>query len=123
VGDCAASYNIHAEGILRVEHWTNALEQPAAAAATLLSDGLSRRAHAAVPYFWSEQYGVRIQFAGHRREGDVVRVVEGDPEARSFLAVYERESRPVAVLAMNQPKLFTRWRRQLGTPARAVAAV
>jgi 3-phenylpropionate/trans-cinnamate dioxygenase ferredoxin reductase subunit len=123
VGDCAATYNVHAEGILRVEHWTNALEQPTTAAATLLSDGLSRRPHTAVPYFWSEQYGVRIQFAGHRREGDAVRVIDGDPDARSFLAVYERAGDPVAVLGMNQPKLFTRWRRQLEAPARIPAAV
>jgi 3-phenylpropionate/trans-cinnamate dioxygenase ferredoxin reductase subunit len=67
----------------------------------------------AVPYFWSDQYGVRIQLAGHREEGDTVRIVEGDPGQRSFLAVYERHGQPVAVLGMNQPKLFTRWRRQL----------
>jgi len=114
-GDCAMSYNRHAGRHLRVEHWTHAFEQPAAAAATLLGRTPPDRAPA--PYFWSDQYGVRIQFAGHREDGDTVRIVEGDPGQRSFLAVYERAGRPVAVLSMNQPKLFTRWRRQLLAPA------
>jgi len=113
-GDCASSASPYAGRAVRSEHWTHAFEQPATAAATLLA-GASRvtAERPAVPYFWSDQYGVRIQFAGHRTEGDAVRIVEGDPEQRSFLAVYERHGQPVAVLGMNQPKLFTRWRRQL----------
>ena len=116
-GDCALSYNRHAGRHLRVEHWTHAFEQPAAAVATLLAGGSGPPPERPpAPYFWSDQYGVRIQFAGHREDGDQVRIVEGDPEQRSFLAVYERAGRPVAVLGMNQPKLFTRWRRQLLAP-------
>jgi NADPH-dependent 2,4-dienoyl-CoA reductase/sulfur reductase-like enzyme len=113
-GDCAVSFSPYAGGVVRAEHWTHALEQPATAVATLL--GREPREHSAAPYFWSDQYGVRIQFAGHRRDADHVRVIEGDPDQRSFLAVYERDGRPVAVLGMNQPKLFTRWRRQLRSP-------
>ena len=113
-GDCATSFNRHAGRAIRVEHWTHAFEQPAAAVATLLGRVVPDRPN--VPYFWSDQYGVRIQFAGHREDGDTVRIVEGDTEQRSFLAVYERDGRPVAVLGMNQPKLFTRWRRQLRAP-------
>jgi NADPH-dependent 2,4-dienoyl-CoA reductase/sulfur reductase-like enzyme len=112
VGDCAATWSTYAERHIRIEHWTNALEQPATAAATLLGAGQSS-APAPVPYFWSDQYGARIQFAGSRREGDIARVVEGNCADRSFLAVYERDGQPVAVLGMNQPRLFTRWRRQL----------
>ena len=67
------------------------------------------------PYFWSDQYGVRIQFAGIAGPGDEVTVEEGDPADRSFLAVYRRDGEPVAVLGMNQVRLFTRWRRQLAT--------
>ena len=111
VGDCAAAWSPSAERHVRVEHWTSALERPATAVATLL--GAGEPASAEVPYFWSDQYGARIQFAGSRREGDVTRVVEGRCEDRSFLALYERDGHPVAVLAMNQPRLFTRWRRQL----------
>jgi len=111
VGDCAAAWSVSAERYVRVEHWTHALEQPATAVATLL--GREGAAPATVPYFWSDQYGARIQFAGSRREGDVARVVEGSCADRSFLVVYERDGAPVAVLGMNQPRLFTRWRRQL----------
>jgi NADPH-dependent 2,4-dienoyl-CoA reductase/sulfur reductase-like enzyme len=111
VGDCAAAWSAAAERHVRIEHWTNALEQPATAVATLL--GAAEAAPSPIPYFWSDQYGARIQFAGSRREGDVVRVVEGSCADRSFLVVYERDGVPVAVLGMNQPRLFTRWRRQL----------
>jgi NADPH-dependent 2,4-dienoyl-CoA reductase/sulfur reductase-like enzyme len=111
VGDCAATWSVSAERHVRIEHWTNALEQPATAAATLLGTG--EPAPTPVPYFWSDQYGARIQFAGSRREGDVARVVEGSCADRSFLVVYERDEHLVAVLGMNQPRLFTRWRRQL----------
>jgi NADPH-dependent 2,4-dienoyl-CoA reductase/sulfur reductase-like enzyme len=111
VGDCAATWSVPAERHVRIEHWTNALEQPATAVATLLGTG--EPAPTPVPYFWSDQYGARLQFAGSRREGDVARVVEGSCADRSFLVVYERDGQPVAVLGMNQPRLFTRWRRQL----------
>jgi NADPH-dependent 2,4-dienoyl-CoA reductase/sulfur reductase-like enzyme len=123
-GDCAASFNPYTGDVVRSEHWTHALEQPATAVATLLGGNPGNRQQAGVPYFWSDQYGVRIQFAGRRRDDDTVRIIEGDPDQRSFLAVYERDGHPVAVLGMNQSKLFTRWRRQLRTsdPAPACAA-
>lgn len=111
VGDCAAAWSASRERHVRIEHWTHALEQPATAVATLLGTG--RPAPTPVPYFWSDQYGSRIQFAGSRHADDVVRVLEGSCADRSFLAVYERDGHPVAVLGMNQPRLFTRWRRQL----------
>src|SRR3712207_9243995 len=66
----------------------------ATAVATLL--GAGGPVPTPVPYFWSDQYGARIQFAGSRREGDVARVVEGSCDDRSFLVVYERDGQPVA---------------------------
>jgi 3-phenylpropionate/trans-cinnamate dioxygenase ferredoxin reductase component len=114
VGDCASAHNPFAGEALRLEHWTNALQQPAVAAATLL--GRQADLRPAPPYFWSDQYGVRLQFAGHRRPGDTVEVVDGDPDSRSFCAVYRRAGRPVAVLALDRPKLFGRLRRQLVAP-------
>jgi NADPH-dependent 2,4-dienoyl-CoA reductase/sulfur reductase-like enzyme len=114
VGDCASSYNRFAGEVLRLEHWTNALRQPEIAAATLLGHRVNVRQ--TPPYFWSDQYGVRLQFAGHRRAGDAVEVVAGEPDARSFTALYRRGERPVAVLSLNQPKLFGRLRRQLAVP-------
>ncbi|MEU0603134.1 FAD-dependent oxidoreductase [Streptomyces sp. NPDC006393] len=113
VGDCAAWYDPGAGVHRRVEHWTGALERPAAAVAALLSSGAAEPAVPRPPYFWSDQYGVKIQFAGHAAGADTVTVVEGATDERSFLAVYRRGGHPVAVLGMNQPRLFTRWRRQL----------
>lgn len=113
VGDCARSYRPYLAAAHRLEHWTNALQQPAIAAATLLGRAYQPPASHTVPYFWSDQYGLHLQFAGHRVDGDQVEVVDGDIESRSFLAVYRREGRPVAVFAMNRPRPFARRRREL----------
>ncbi|WP_369250789.1 NAD(P)/FAD-dependent oxidoreductase [Streptomyces sp. R41] len=113
VGDCASWYDPHAGVHRRVEHWTGARERPDAAVATLLSWGAAEPGVPRPPYFWSDQYGVKIQFAGHSAGADTVTVEEGAPGDRSFLAVYRRGGHPVAVLAMNQPRLFMRWRKQL----------
>ncbi|MFK4188854.1 NAD(P)/FAD-dependent oxidoreductase [Streptomyces sparsogenes] len=117
VGDCANWYDPRAGIHRRVEHWTGALERPDTAVATLLAHGATAPGTPRPPYFWSDQYGVKIQFAGHAAGADSVTVEEGATEDRSFLAVYRRAGRPVAVLGMNQPRLFTRWRKQLATEA------
>jgi NADPH-dependent 2,4-dienoyl-CoA reductase/sulfur reductase-like enzyme len=113
VGDCATWFDPALGHHHRVEHWTGALRRPAAAAVTLLSGGTTVPEPPGSPYFWSDQYDVKIQFAGHVRPGDTVTVEEGDVAGRSFLAVYRRQDRPVAVLSLNQVRLFTRWRRRL----------
>jgi NADPH-dependent 2,4-dienoyl-CoA reductase/sulfur reductase-like enzyme len=115
-GDCAATHSRFAGRVVRYEHWTNALQHPALAAATLLGLPAPRQSvTAGVPYFWSDQYGLRLQFAGHYHQGDVVEIVEGDVSTHNFVAVYRREGRPVAVLGIGQPKVFGRWRKQLAT--------
>ncbi|MCM2423948.1 FAD-dependent oxidoreductase [Streptomyces sp. RKAG293] len=113
VGDCANWYDPAAGMHRRVEHWTGAKERPAVAVATLLSGGAGQPGPVRPPYFWSDQYGVRIQFTGHAAAADSVTVEEGAADDRSFLAVYRRAGAPVAVLGMDQPRLFTRWRKQL----------
>jgi NADPH-dependent 2,4-dienoyl-CoA reductase/sulfur reductase-like enzyme len=122
-GDCAVTPSSYTGTLLRAEHWTHALKQPTVAAATLLGRDHQQPPVAAVPYFWSDQYGVHLQFAGHRRPGDVVEVTEGDLDSRNFLALYRRAGRPVGVLAMNQPKSFGRWRRELARAATPAAAL
>ena len=112
VGDCAAWYEPSIGGPHRVEHWSGALERPAIAVATLLAGQHDGRP-AKPPYFWSDQYGRRIQFAGIADPCDEITFEVGSLRDASFLAVYRREGEPVAVLGLDQPKLFTRWRRQL----------
>jgi 3-phenylpropionate/trans-cinnamate dioxygenase ferredoxin reductase subunit len=109
-GDCTFSHCPYAGTELRQEHWTNAVKQPAAAVATLLGRSAPRPP---VPYVWSDQYGARLQFAGHRMPDDAVEIIEGDIDSRRFVAGYRRDGDLVAVFAMNQPKLFGKWRRQV----------
>lgn len=114
VGDCANSHRDYTGGRLRLEHWTNALQQPAVAVAALLGTEHSLPAHHAVPYFWSDQYHHKIQFAGHRAADGSVRVEEGDSDSADFLALFLGSSgEPVGVLGIDRPRSFGRWRRQL----------
>jgi 3-phenylpropionate/trans-cinnamate dioxygenase ferredoxin reductase component len=113
-GDCTRRWEPLAGGVVHQEHWTNALHHPHQAVASLLGLPAPRPpVQAQVPYFWSDQYGTHVQFAGHRLAGDDVEVVEGDVEARSFVAEYRRQGAPVALLAMNSPRGFGRRRRAL----------
>jgi len=113
VGDCANWYDARAGSHRRVEHWTGARERPDAAIAALLAGGAVEPGAPRPPYFWSDQYGVKIQFAGHAAAADSVAIEAGVADDRDVLAVYRRAGVPVAVLGMNQPRLFTRWRKQL----------
>ncbi|MEV6394567.1 FAD-dependent oxidoreductase [Streptomyces sp. NPDC051907] len=122
VGDCANWYDPTTGSHRRVEHWTGARELAAAAAAALL-DPATPDPEPKPPYFWSDQYGTRIQFAGNGSLADSVAVEEGAVDDGSFVAVYRRQDTPVAVLGVNATRTFTRWRRQLmsGVPSRAAA--
>lgn len=112
VGDCAAWLDEESGRHRCVEHWSCAAERPSLAVTALLDPGAAPRP-LNLPYFWSDQYNVRIQFAGHARDTDRVSIEAGDPAAHSFLAVYYRGGEPVAVLGANQPRLFNKWKRQL----------
>ncbi|MFF8359921.1 NAD(P)/FAD-dependent oxidoreductase [Streptomyces chartreusis] len=116
VGDCANWYDPRSGLHRRVEHWTGARERPDAAIAALLAGGAVAPGVPRPPYFWSDQYGVKIQFAGHAAGADSVTIEDGTPDERNVLAVYRRSGIPVAVLGMNQPRLFTRWRKHLAAP-------
>lgn len=91
---------------MRVEHWTTASEQGAAAARNLMAEahGTERSAYAAVPFFWSDQFSARIQFLGRAHDDDRARIVLGSPEERSFLTLYERGGILVAALGVNRPR-------------------
>ena len=114
VGDCSAWYDPFRGTEHRLEHWTDALERPAAMVKAMLGQPAGT---ARAPYFWSEQYGVMIQFAGRHLGGEQVSIEAGGVETSDIFATYRRDGELVAVLGMNQPKLFTRARRTLpGTP-------
>lgn len=121
VGDCASWFDLAAGTHRRVEHWTGALERAALAVEALLDSDATPKP-AKPHYFWSDQYGVKLQFAGHSAGYDRVEIEAGDVLTHSCLAVYYRGDVPVAVLGMNQPRLFTKWRRLLAAPARPLGA-
>ncbi|MEU1158566.1 oxidoreductase C-terminal domain-containing protein, partial [Streptomyces sp. NPDC005918] len=102
-------------GGVRAEHWTSATEQPRVAVRNLLAGHMVESVRP-LPYFWSDQYGSRVQFAGRRRPDDTVRVVEGTTDVTDgsgFLAVYERAGRTTAVLAVDRARPFMKARRGL----------
>jgi 3-phenylpropionate/trans-cinnamate dioxygenase ferredoxin reductase subunit len=110
VGDCARTYD-HQLGVHhRSEHWTSATTRARVVAAAILRLPPPRPA---APYFWSHQYGRQLQFAGYRRASDTVRLVNGELTGPSFVATYERDGATVGVFAMNDPRLFTKYRKQI----------
>jgi NADPH-dependent 2,4-dienoyl-CoA reductase/sulfur reductase-like enzyme len=121
VGDCASWFDHAAGKHRRMEHWTGALERAAIAVEALL-DAEAVPKPAKPHYFWSDQYGVKLQFAGHSAGYDRLEIEAGEAHTHNCLAVYYRGDDPVAVLGMNQPRLFTKWRRSLLTPALATGA-
>lgn len=120
-GDCARWVN----GLfgelgeeMRVEHWTNAAEQGAAAALNLLAElsGEATTPYAPVPFFWSDQFDSRIQFVGRAHGDDEVQVVAGDVDG-NFVALYGHGGRFRGVLGVNMPRAVMPYRRLLVTRA------
>ncbi len=104
---------------MRIEHWTNAAEQGAAAARNLLAVAAGETAEpfAPVPFFWSDQFDRRIQFLGHAGPDDQVEIVAGSVEERSFLALYGRQGRLRGALGLNCPRLVMPYRQMLAAGA------
>jgi NADPH-dependent 2,4-dienoyl-CoA reductase/sulfur reductase-like enzyme len=105
-GDVARWTNAHFGEEMRVEHWTNAAEQGAVAAKNLLAElaGDAGEPYAAVPFFWSDQLDLRIQFLGRADPDGEVRVVAGAPAEGKFLALFERDGRLYGALGVNAPR-------------------
>lgn len=98
VGDCAAWDSTRYAALMRVEHWDNALRAPAVAAANALGGD---EVWDPVPYFWSEQWGRMVQYAGHHPAGDrIVWREDGERWAAFWLA----GDRPVAALTVDRPR-------------------
>ena len=102
---------------MRVEHWSNAVEQGAAAAKRLLTSGDVAEPFAPVPYFWSDQYDTKIQFLGRAVPDDTVAVVDGSLEEGRFVALFGRAGRLVGALAFNRPRQLMAYRRLIAGAA------
>ena len=96
-GDVANAHHPFYDERIRVEHWANALHQgPVAARAMLDRDDVYDR----LPYFFSDQYDVGMEYAGFARSWDRV-VFRGDPAAREFIAFWLAGDRVVAGMNVN----------------------
>jgi 3-phenylpropionate/trans-cinnamate dioxygenase ferredoxin reductase component len=84
-------------GALRVEHWANALHQGPAAARNMLDGG---QPYERLPYFFSDQYEVGMEYTGHARDWDDV-VVRGDVRSREFIAFWLKDGRVLAGMNVN----------------------
>lgn len=97
--------------LMRLEHWTNANEQGTLAAKNALNPA-EAKASAAVPYFWSDWYGHRIQFVGVPR-ADEIRVVSQELGEDEFLALYRRGDRVIGCITIDRPSQIMKYRRQI----------
>jgi NADPH-dependent 2,4-dienoyl-CoA reductase/sulfur reductase-like enzyme len=111
-GDVARWWNPRYAEEMRVEHWTNAVEQAEAAVATLL-DGAGARPFAPVPYVWSDQYAARLAVAGRPSAGDTLQVVDGSLAERRFVALFGRRGRLVGAVGLNRMRRLMDWRKLL----------
>jgi 3-phenylpropionate/trans-cinnamate dioxygenase ferredoxin reductase component len=110
-GDVASWVHPRYQRRMRVEHRMNATEQGSAAAVNLLNGDV--QPFAPLPYFWSDQYNVKIQVHGHRSDGAEAVIEEGSPADGKFVALYREEGAPTAVLGWNSPARLIRYRKLL----------
>ena len=101
-GDVARWHHPAYGAPVRVEHWTNAVEQGEAAAKSLLMPE-SPPVFGPVPYFWSDQHGAKIQFVGDASGWDDVAVVDGSIDEDRFVVAYGRQGHLAAALGMRRP--------------------
>ncbi|MGW1784028.1 NAD(P)/FAD-dependent oxidoreductase [Streptomyces sp. NPDC002143] len=122
-GDVARWYNPLFGTSMRVEHRTNAAEQGRAVAYNLLNP-YAGRAFAPVPYFWSDQYGLRIQSYGYLRGHDEHAIVDGSPAEGRFLVAYRAGEYLTGVLGIGaSPKTLRAWRTAIADRTPWAAAI
>ena len=109
IGDAAATFDALAGGHVPGSHWEAAGRQGARAARVIL--GLDP-GPMPLTSFWTDQYGIRIQYLGHARLADSMEI-DGTPESRSFTATFTRDGRAVAALIVGRPRALPQARRQI----------
>ncbi|MEU6087666.1 FAD-dependent oxidoreductase [Streptomyces sp. NPDC047085] len=107
VGDCAAWWSARYGRRLLVEHWDTALNAPDVAAAALLGQDA---AYDPAPYFWSEQFGRMVQYAGHHQAAERM-VLRGSPDDPDWAVLWFTGDRPTALLTVDRPRDMVQGRR------------
>lgn len=102
IGDCSNHHNILYDRRIRLESVPNAVEQAKVAAKSICGDPL---VYDQLPWFWSDQYNVKLQTAGLFQDHDQV-VIRGDGDSRKLAAFYLKKGVLIAVDALNSPAEF-----------------
>lgn len=98
-GDVANAYNRHLDRHVRVEHWANAEYQPAVAAMSMMG---RTAVYDRLPFFYSDQYDLGLEYTGYAQHGEYDRVVfRGDVESRTFIAFWLSGRRVLAGMNVN----------------------
>ncbi len=114
VGDCTAHPNSIYQRRLRLESVHNALEQAKTAANNICGE---QTCYSQVPWFWSDQYDLKLQIAGLSEGYDDV-LVRGNPAERSFACLYLRDGKLIATDAVNSPREFLRSKKLIANRTR-----
>jgi 3-phenylpropionate/trans-cinnamate dioxygenase ferredoxin reductase component len=112
-GDCAAFESRRFGRRLRMEHWDVALHQPDVVAANILGGD---EAYDPVPYFWSEQFGRMVQYAGYHGDAESL-LWRGDPAEPTWSACWLAGGRLVAILTVDRPRDLLQARRLIAAAA------
>ncbi|MET9813791.1 FAD-dependent oxidoreductase [Streptomyces sp. NPDC006355] len=119
VGDCASFPSGRYGERLLVHHWDNALQGPRTVAVNIIgrATGETPAVYDPVPYFWSEQFGRFVQYAGHHAAADTL-LWRGDASGPAWTVCWLRGDRLVALLAVGRPRDLAQGRRliEAGTP-------
>ena len=108
IGDCAAHSNAFADGqVIRLESVQNANDMASIAAKTICGED---KDYAATPWFWSNQYDLKLQTVGLSTGYDQT-VLRGDPAARSFSVLYFKQGRLIALDCVNNVKDYVQGRK------------
>ncbi len=114
IGDCAAHANQYADGaVIRLESVQNAHDMATIVAKAICGDP---QPYAALPWFWSNQYDLKLQTAGLSIGHDKT-VLRGNPDDRSFSVIYLKDGRVIAVDAVNRTKDYVQGRKLVETHA------
>ncbi|MFJ8590068.1 NAD(P)/FAD-dependent oxidoreductase [Streptomyces sp. NPDC093598] len=118
VGDCASFPSGRYGERLLVHHWDNALQGPRTVAVNIVgrATGETPAVYDPVPYFWSEQFGRFVQYAGHHAAADTT-LWRGDPSGPAWTVCWLRGGRLVALLAVGRPRDLAQGRRLIESGA------
>jgi NADPH-dependent 2,4-dienoyl-CoA reductase/sulfur reductase-like enzyme len=108
-GDASVPFDPRFGAHARTEHWDAAAWQGAAVARAMLGEYPGTPP---LPSFWSDQYGLRIQYVGHAHHADAVQL-DGDPAGRDFEAIFTQSGVPVAGLAVGRPRSIPALKKQI----------